>query len=241
MKKILLMTGALLALTAGLAMAQGDINLGWSDCPAPYGVGTTNISPACTSNTGANILVGSFSAPADMAELNGHLAVVDLQVAAATLDAWWHVETGGCRVGRMTGSFDFTSGPFSCGDVWAGLASGGINIATIGTNRLRIKTVCAVAGVAPVAADGAEWYVFKLTIGNQQSVGTGSCAGCTDPACIVFNNLLLTQPAGVGDYVLTSGPLQYATWRLGTGVVGGCPEATPTRKGTWGSVKALYR
>ena len=239
MKKILLMTGALLALTAGLAMAQGDINLGWLDCPAPYGTGLTNISPTCLSNSGANVLVASFEPPVAMPSFNGHAGVVDLQVAAATLDAWWHMEVGGCRVGRMSGSFDFTGGPFSCTDVWIGGASGGISLGTVGTNRMRIRTVCAIPGVAPIAP-GFEYYVFKLTISNAQTVGTG-CPGCLDPACIVFNNLLLTQPAGVGDYVLTTGPLQYATWRNGTGVTGGCPGATPTRNGTWGSVKALYR
>jgi len=240
MKKILLTTAALLALTAGLAMAQGDINLGWTDCPAPYGTGLTNLSPACNSNLGANVLVASFMPPVDMLQFNGHAGVVDLQVAASTLDPWWHLETGGCRVGKLTGSFDFTAGPFSCLDVWAGLASGGINLGTIGTNRLRIRTVCAVPGVAPISSI-SEYYVFKLTISNAQTVGPLGCAGCLDPACIVFNNLLLTQPAGVGDYVLTTGPLQYVTWRAGTGVTGGCPAATPTRNTTWGTVKALYR
>ena len=240
MKRVLLLAGAMLALTSSLAFAVGDINLGWNDCAMPYGVGTSDIANNCN-NTGALTLVASFAPPVDMAEFNGHAGVVDIQVAAASLDNWWHMETGGCRAGRMSGSFDFVAGPFSCFDVWAGGASGGINLGLVGSNRLRVRTVCAVPGVAPILADGTEYYVFKLTISKLQSAGTGSCAGCTDPACIVFNNLLLTQPAGVGDYTLTTGPAQYATYKAGTGVTGGCPAATPTRSGTWGSVKALYR
>ena len=240
MKRALLLAGAMLALTSSLALAQGDINIAWNDCPPGYGgVGLTNINPLCTSNLGANILVASFAAPVNMPQFNGHAGVVDIQVAAATLDPWWHVETGGCRAGKLTGSFDFTAGPFSCFDVWAGLASGGINIGITGPNRLRVRTVCAVPTISAVTA-GIENYVFKLTISNSQTVGPLGCAGCLDPACIVFNQILITQPAGVGDYTITTGPQQFATWKGGI-VGGGCPAATPTRSGTWGSVKALYR
>ena len=240
MKKVLLLAGAMLALTSSLALAQGNIDLAWNDCSIGWGgVGLSDQANNCN-NTGALTLVASFSPPDTMKQFNGHAGVVDIQVAAASLDNWWHLETGGCRAGRMSGSFDFVAGPFSCFDVWAGGASGGINLGTIGANRIRARTVCAIPGVTQVDP-GVEYYVFKLTISKVQSTGVGSCAGCTDPACIVFNQILVTQPAGVGDFTITTGPQQYATYKGGTGVTSGCPLATPTRKGTWGSVKALYR
>src|SRR2546426_12431912 len=58
MKRTVLMTAALLALTVGLASAQSGLNLGWLDC-AGVGAGPANQTFACNSNTGANILIGS--------------------------------------------------------------------------------------------------------------------------------------------------------------------------------------
>jgi len=73
-------------------------------------------------------------------------------------------------------------------------------------------------------------------------VGTGSCAGCTDGACIVFTSQKLTEPLGVGDYTITSPALrQYVTFQSGGALGGGCPAVVPTQNRTWGSVKSLYR
>ena len=88
-----------------------------------------------------------------------------------------------------------------------------------------------------------EYYFFRVGISNARSTGNGSCAGCTDGACIVFNSIQVTQPAGVGDYTI-SNPLvrNFVQWQGGGGsVAGGCPASVPTRQQTWGSVKSLYR
>ena len=242
MKKTLLMAGALLALTAGIASAQGGINLGWGDC----GGGPTTLSKtfACTSNTltGA-IIIASAVAPVQMDQLNSEESEMILQTNAAALSPWWNLQSGGCRSG-IAGGFDFTSGPFTCLDPWQGGASGGLNyVAGYGApNRAQIRTVCAIAGSTGITGTD-EYYFFKVTLLGAKTTGTGSCAGCTDGACIVFTSLKLNQPAGVGDYTLTN-PLvrQYVLWQAGgAGVTGGCPAATPTRSATWGSVKSLYR
>ncbi len=74
-------------LTAGAALAAGDIDLQWGDCPPHYGgAGVTNKGFACTSNIGADILVGSFSAPVDMPQMVADEGVIDLHVGNATLD-----------------------------------------------------------------------------------------------------------------------------------------------------------
>jgi hypothetical protein len=241
MKKTLLIAGALLALTASMASAQGGINLSWTDCGSTGAAALTN---ACTNNAAKGILVGSAIAPAPMDQLNGMAAVLDVQTNVALLSQWWHTETGGCRVGAITGSFDFTGGPFTCADAWAGLASGGISVTPgfNGPNRDRIRLVCAIAGSTAID-DVTENYYFKLSVGGAKSAGTGSCAGCLDGACIVFNSILITQPAGVGDYTLANPILrQFVTWQGGgANVTGGCPQATPTKSATWGSVKSLYR
>ena len=238
MKKILLIAGALLVLTAPAAMSA-EIGLAWTNCAA--GGGLLNDAFNCATNSGAHIMVASFINDADMPQFNGDAGIVDIQVANPTVDAWWNFAAG-CRAGRLTGNFDFSGGPLGC-DAGAYDGStlgptGAISVGLTSPNRMRVKTVVAMPDVSPLTA-GTNYAVFKLTIGNQATVGT-TCPGCTDAACIVFNQLLLTQPAGVGDYIIDSGPQQYVTWKGGV-IPGTCPAATPTRKATWGTVKALYR
>ena len=228
------------------AGSVGGINLSWADCGT---AGTSNASSTCLSNTGANVLIASFTPPVDINQFNGMAAVVDFTTDTNPMVAWWNLQAGGCRSGAMTGNFDFSGGPFTCNDVWAGSAVGAINIdnpippaqgssATAPTtNHARVKVVCAI-GTAPLAINTTtEYYVFKLTVTNAKTVG-GACAGCLSKACIVFNDLLLTQPAGSGDYELTN-PLndRAPTW-LGSGA--DC-ASVPVRAATWGQIKSLYR
>ena len=111
-----------------------------------------------------------------------------------------------------------------------------------GPNRARVRTACAVNGTTLVNGVD-EYYIQRILITNARSTGVGACSGCQDGACIVLNSTLLTQPAGVGDYLLTN-PLNrnWVQWQGGAGdVPGGCPAATPTQNRTWGAVKSLYR
>jgi hypothetical protein len=97
-------------------------------------------------------------------------------------------------------------------------------------------------------AGGQEYFSFNIGISNVKSVGTGNCAGCSTPICIVFNSINLTTPI-VTNNVKLSGPsngtdADFATWQGGAGVIvegtPGCGAATPTRNSTWGAVKAMY-
>jgi len=241
MKKTLLLAGAMLALTVGVASAQSGINLSWNDC-ASFGGLQRNF--ACTSNSGANTMFASVVTGVDMGQLNGQAGVLDLQTNQPALSPWWTIGTGQCRLGSaITADFNFLANT-NCLDAWAGTAAGGVNYqqAFEGVpNRSRIRTVCAIAGSTPITGVD-EYYMFKVTINNSRSTGTGSCAGCQDGACIVFNSILVTQPLGVGDYTI-SAPItrNYVQWQGGGNIGGNCPGATPTRSATWGSVKSLYR
>ena len=239
MKSALLLAGAMLVLTSSLAFAAGSINIGWDDCAGP-GPGATNRTMSCTSNAGVLHLAGSFAPPADLPQFIGHTGVVDIEGPNATLSPWWRVDPAGtCRAGALTCTFDFTSGPFFCMDPWEAIAVGGTDVALIAADRLRVRTACMLPRVFPLAADGHEYYLFRLRL-NMRGAFAGICPGCTVAACIVFNELVLTQLGGVGEYTITTGPEQYATWQGGA-VAGGCPAATPVRGGTWGTLKALYR
>ena len=245
MKKLILLCTAALALSATVAFAEG-VNLSWTDCGL---AGAEARSFACTANTGAGTLVGSFIPPAGSTAITGEEIVIDLQSAAATLPAWWQFKNAGtCRQTALSANAGFVSGPFSCADYWAGGASGGLtafntNIVPGQTNRARIL---ALFSVPPLAAgpvdDTVEYYAFNLIITNAKTTGTGACAGCLDPVCIVLNEIKLTQPVGVGNYrIQNPADRNFATWQGGGIGQGGCPGATPTKSTTWGSVKALYR
>jgi hypothetical protein len=243
MKKTLLLAGALLALTAGIASA-GGINLGWGDCsPA----GTAAKTFACTSNslTGA-IMVASAISPAVLDQFVGQESEMIIQTNQPALSPWWGLQTGGCRgTTAVAAGFDFTGGPFTCTDPWSGAAAGGMNYAPNfgGANRAQLRTVCAIPGSTSID-DATEYYLFKVTLLGAKSTGNNSCAGCTDGACVVLTSIKLVEVAGApaGDYLVTN-PIvrQHVTWQAGGSLGGLCPAATPTQTRTWGSVKSLYR
>jgi hypothetical protein len=238
MKKAIILSGLLLAVSASLAAAQG-MNMALNDCS----VAGTVAAPTntCTSNSGVALsMVGSAIAPAGMNQVVGIEAYIDGQTNQAVLSPWWTLD--GCRNGALTFNFDFTISPTACLDFWAGAASGGGGISPIHTaaNRFQIKLIAATPTENPIAPD-VEFYMFRASISKAKTVGTGNCAGCSDAACLVLNRLLIAQPAGVGDVTITN-PIvsNYVTYNGGT-VGGGCPGATPSQNRTWGQVKSLYR
>jgi len=227
--------------SAAHAGTTSGINLSWNDC-GTFGIMQKNF--ACTANSGSNILYMSAITGLQMDQLNGEASVITLQSNQAALSPWWNLQTGGCRSVALSGGFDFTAN-VSCLDPWANQAVGGFNY-TAGQdnvpNRGRIKTVCAINPSTGITGID-EYYFAKVTVLNSKSTGNGSCAGCDDGVCLVFNQLQVTQPAGVGDVILQN-PLgrEFVEWQGGGSLVtGGCPAATPTRNATWGSVKSLYR
>jgi len=210
MKKTLLMAGALLALTAGIASAQGGINLSWSDCGS---AGVQGKTFACSSNTltGA-IMIASAVAGTPMNNLDGEESEIQLQTNAAALSNWWGMQATtpyNCRgTTAISASFDFTGGPFTCLDPWSGGASGGMNYVGGfgGPNRAQIRTICAIPGDTPITGTD-EYYFYKITLLGAKSTGNNSCAGCTDGACIAFTSLKLTQTPGTGADVLLTNPM----------------------------------
>jgi len=257
MKKVTLLCGLLLAVTASMASAAQGLNLRWSACMGDAGI--PNKSFACTSNAGSNQLVGGFEVGADLANVSGNEIVMDLASAQATLPAWWQFRNPGtCRTTSMSMNTALSALAVNCVDWGSGLAAGGVgayNIGLRGPNTARIVAALAVPSqnLALLAA-GQEYFSFNLVINNLKSAGLGSCAGCSDPVCIVFNSLNLTTPIAANN-VKFSGPTNgtdsnFATWQGGAGVItnppgggggSGCPAATPTKNATWGQVKSLYR
>jgi len=242
MKKTLVIAGAMLALSASLAGAQG-INLSWDDCGA---AGTASKSFDCASNSGVPFsMYASFLPPAGVDNILGISSQIDITTTDPSLPAWWQHGTSACRsTAGMSVSFDFTSGPFTCVDFYAGQAAGGFayDIGYGSPNRARLRVQCAVPidNRGPVDPS-SEYYAYKVNLQRSKSAGTGSCAGCTTPACIVLNSIQLFQPPDANNDPELTNPANrnYVTWQ--SAVVPGCPLSTPTQSKSWGQVKSLYR
>lgn len=255
MKKVILLCGTLLALTATMASAAQGVNIRWQAC---FGDGGTfNRAFACNSNLGSHLLVGGFELGSDLASVSGNETVIDFAADAPTLPAWWDFKNAGtCRSTSLSMNFAISAAAVNCFDWANGQAGGGlaayiVNPAGIaGPNTSRVVGASAVPSNALAELFGAvEYFSFNLAINNAKTVGTGSCAGCLVPVCIVFNSLNVTTPLPANNRKLI-GPTNgtdsnIATWQGGgaptTGRGTGCPQSTPTRNSTWGAVKSLYR
>jgi hypothetical protein len=268
MKKILLLTGVLLALTASLASAVPGLDAGWftpgnnaSYCPVnPASV--VNRSDNCDANdNGPYGFALALNAPAGISKWVGEELILDVQTAAAILPDWWHLEKAsvgppatpaGCRDGSAGFStLRGTGSTTTCKDYWGATAqSGGIVWlpGNGGANRIRMFGAFARATSEAIAITAdVEYYVGTGAFDTNHAVadvGVQPCAGCLLPACLVFQYIKVAQPAQTpgGDALLTDENVRrYMTWQGGAVGGNGCPAETPTRRATWGQVKSLYR
>ncbi len=241
----------MLVVSASAAFAAPGVNLRWNACYGDGGV--LNRTFACNTNTGSNTLVGSFEMGADLHNVSGLEIVVDLASAGATLPAWWQFHNAGtCRTSALNVSGVAPITAVNCVDWANGFAAGGLaayNIGQNGANTARLIAAFAVpsANLQDLFA-GQEYFAFNAAINNTKTVGTGSCAGCSTPVCLVLNSIRVVT-ATTGSVTL-SGPANgfdsdFAAWQGGVGVVvgsrTGCPQATRVTNRTWGLVKTLYR
>lgn len=270
MKKILLLTGVLLALTASLASAAPGLDIGWSSialpasgCPAAPS-SMTDATDLCSDNFAAShTFAMAFKAPAGISKWVGEEFIVDVQSSAPVLPDWWHLEAAnagaGVPAGCRDGSFGFTTtrgGATTaiCKDYWGASPQSGGTVwlpGNGGPNRTRLFGAFARATSTAIAITAdVEYWVGTGALDDNHAVAdptpppTALCDGCLLPACIVFQYLKVAQPAGTpgGDALITTGNFRrYMTWQGGNVPNGGCPAATPTHKATWGQVKSLYR
>jgi hypothetical protein len=131
-------------------------------------------------------------------EFLGLSAQIDITTTTSTLPDWWGHGAAYCRgTTGLAVSFDFTTGPFACADFFTGQAAGGfaydVGFASPGRARLRIQAAVPFDQRGPVDPP-IEYYAFKVNLLRSRSAGTGSCAGCDLPACIVLNEIQLFQP-----------------------------------------------
>jgi len=244
MKKTLVIAGAMLALSVSLASAQG-INLSWDDCGTH---GNSFATFDCASNSGTPFtMVASFIPPPAINEFLGISSQIDITNPAGPLPDWWKHGTAQCRgTSGLSVLFSFnSSGLVNCVDFYQDQASGGFqyDVAYGAPNRARLRVSCAVPIDNRGPVDPAfEYYAYRVNVQRAKSAfGTGQCVGCSQPMCIVLNDIQLFQPPDANNDPDISSPANsnYVTWQSPT--VPGCPQSTPTRNSSWGQVKSLYR
>jgi hypothetical protein len=220
--------------------AAGGVNLSWGDCGA---FGTATKSFACDTNVGSNVLYVSAIPPVPMPQVNGMTAFIVLEINQAALSPWWSFQGAGCHTGGLVADYNFLAGPFNCQDLWTGQFSGGAGYTAAYTAANRGRIFMSGASASNKNLNGInEAYLARVSILNTKTVGTGSCAGCTNGACLYVQSVLLTQPIGVGDQTITT-PLQrlMVGWQPAGTTVPPCTAATPARNETWGAIKSIYR
>ena len=254
MKKIALLCGMLLALTAVAASAAPGLNLRWQSCFADGGL--ENRANACTSTLGsAGTLVGSYElGAAGVLGVTGIEIVVDLASAGTSLPEWWKFNapggTVGCRGAALAVNPTISGAAVNCFDWAGGQAAGGLAAYRINTSYgpTTARSIAGFAVATPTDVPGAtEMFAFNASISMAKTVGTGACAGCAVPVCIVLNSINVVPGTAASTFLgdpANAPSSNVALWQGGAGVTSirgiNCPAATPTRNTTWGSVKSLY-
>jgi len=258
---------ALLITCAQGAHAAG-VNVRWDHC---YGdAGVANKAFACDINTGVERLVLSFELDASVSDVAGLEFRVVRQSASPALPAWWMFKNPGtCRQTAEALVTSLPPGTANCVDWGGGFEVGGIgndSLSTFTPSQAAMNGVVAVpttnlASLSP----GTEYFIGTLQISHTKTVGTGSCAGCDVPVCIVFGSLNVVTLNNTNNAWLTQGAhtaaSQIASWQGGQvqNLTNACMPpgtyervcytqldclaSTPvfTRASTWGGVKSLYR
>lgn len=250
-----LAASALLALVlAPAAHAADELFLRWDHC---FGDGGTyNKTFACDTNSGTDVLVGSFRLDhtvEGVQALDGSMDVMPL--SGQLLPSWWQfVVAGSCRRSSLNVSFNPPATSSACIDPWSAFGPvGGFDYQPLpGSVAGRMKFVFGLPNGASFAIPaGQEIIAFQARIDHALTAGPASCGGCSAPMCIAFvhTTIALANPADVSIFGHNQPNHDWnVTWQDGAvttvapfdGYVS-CESVTPVRASTWGSIKSLYR
>lgn len=239
---------ALLGVLAGAGHAQPvnvGLSLGWDDCRSSPGAGSVNRRFGC----GFTLLDMPLFPAVRLADpIDSVLSVelvIDVDVADLTLPPWWHMEPGGCH-SSPSGWGAGLATTASCADAWAGQGSASIQGWLPGTpggapmhGRLLVA-VGTLPGMLATLPAGDALALCRLALRGDNTL---TCSGCTIPACLVFNSIIIRRlPGSSPEEIIISNEESVGSahvfWQDGTGA--DC-QAVPTRRSTWGAVKSLYR
>jgi hypothetical protein len=240
MKKTILLTSMLLALTVSVALA-GGVNVAWGTlCYTENPVSSTTF--ACNTNTGNRVMTASFMLDVPMDDMIALEWAIEGQSDLPALPDWWKLgATPDCRAGKATFNSNYTgmeSG--TCVDWTAGAGFNAPNYLW-DTNMAHLTMGVAIDGGTPYAAAAdQEYYAGGATILFSKVVGTGLCAGCSSGMIFGLKSLGVVGLSGRRDDFFTPLPGGNQCLRWNNTILP-CAPPVPARNTTWGQVKSLYR
>jgi hypothetical protein len=227
---------------APVAVAQG-LSLAWEDCRAPAGAGLTNRGFGCVSNIVEIPLFPSFTLATSVDSVLAVELVIDVDVAADSLPEWWRMDPGQCRANAWSANVSFAG---SCEDPWGGVGAATVQgwLPSVPGGSGRHGRLLVTAGVLPAQAVTlsalSPYTACRVLL---RTIESTTCPGCSVPACLVLNSILVRRLPGssveeilIG--VAESSGSNFVLWQGGSGA--DC-QSVPSRRSTWGAVKALYR
>jgi len=260
MKKTLLISCALLALAAPTVFADANGGLDFSSVacnkstsPLPSNVFTLDCSAGAIGTP--QELYANFSITAVQDSFVGLNAAIDLIVNSATIPPWWDMSASGPCNGPDQAQpgvgLTLARNSLICvgsSNIWTGNFTGGIAFGQTGANRGEFGVVGARSTPFKLLA-ATNYYGFTVQFftDNAAENGTGTCAGCTTGANLVWNSLTIANQRAASQIgpeaapFFVTGPGTFGNCvTINNGAPGGC-AATPTKSKTWGQLKSLYR
>src|SRR5262249_25335648 len=132
-------------------------------------------------------------------------------------------------------------------DLWSGQATGAIAgyytywtpNSGMAPNRSQVKIGAAVPQDAPLSLSaGTEYYCFNLRLSATKTVGTGACAGCSTPVCIVLSQINSVQSDGNNELLTDPVTANILTWQSASNCASGM---APRQNVLWGQIRSALR
>jgi len=233
------------------AALPGNIAINWNNCSGQVGSSPYTVFDCDPLLGSVYKLVGSFQVMSpfnDFVALDGSLDVV--LDGKSSMTPFWHLEPGGCndagigldaaRPAACGGPYQTPFGPLGSQAVLLQVTNyqPGREFGNYG----RLLFTVARSSDIPItlAPAPARYYGWSLSFFMDNA---GSCAGCSDPASIRLNTLVLYNNHGGTDasgFLMSAGaPGSQPCASINGG--GTACDPTPTRNKTWGQLKSLYR
>jgi len=259
MKKLLLLTIALLALGATIAAAQdGSIDLAWgTSCRSGATVAAqdnqtgTVAGVLCTDPSDPMLaaptrtLTASFKNTQTLATWSGTTTQAVFTIAGGIpTGSIWEVGAGGCNGGALGPKLALSTTVLNCTNPFALAPTDGQTVLPnvvvsssqiIYTNdRVRNTTQVALGTSAAIGGWVSDQFIFDFDSGSQTQI----CSGCNTGVDVGLLEIQYFSSSQIF-HATTTDLKTCVTWNGGTGA--NCLGGTPSKRSTWGAVKALYR
>jgi hypothetical protein len=227
MKKSLLLTGVLLALTASMASAQGGISLAWNTC-LPNG-GAINRAAVCDESGVNSDLHATFRPGGDYPNFTSLDATLTVTAPDGSLPDYWRFDQG-CRGSSIVVATGAGANAANCPSPWTGQTLALTPNYTVTPSSITIRF--AIGSTSTTNLTDRPYHAFRIRL-DDTGAG-GGCPGCNEPVCIQLNQITTETEPPTAPRTLTS-PDAVVSWNGANCMI------TPTQNKSWGQIKALFR